>query len=70
MSNDDDVPVLKITMEQRGCLVEAVVPEAALPSVLEMKEYMQNTGYDMYCRLHFMMQQLEKKSGAGPTDDA
>ena len=57
---DAEVPVLKITMEQRGCLVEVCVPEAALPSALEMKEYMRNTGADMYARLYFMMQQLDR----------
>lgn len=60
---DEDVPVLKITMEQRGCLVEVCVPEAALPSALEMKEYMKNTGADMYARLYFMMQQMNRSEG-------
>ena len=57
---DDSTPVLRITMEQRGCLVEVCVPEAALPSALEMKEYMRNTGADMYARLYFMMQQMDR----------
>jgi hypothetical protein len=52
--------ILRITMEQRGCLVEVCVPEAALPSPLEMKEYMSNTGAHMYARLYHMVQQLEK----------
>lgn len=52
--------LLKITMEQRGCLVEVCVPEAALPSPLEMKEYMANTGAHMYARLYHMVQQLEQ----------
>ena len=43
--------VLKITMEQKGCLIEVVVPEVALPPIMEMKEYMRNTGADMYARL-------------------
>lgn len=60
---DAEVPVLKITMEQRGCLVEVCVPEAALPSALEMKEYMKNTGADMYARLYFMMQQMNRAEG-------
>lgn len=60
---DAEVPVLKITMEQRGCLVEVCVPEAALPSALEMKEYMRNTGADMYARLYFMMQQMNRAEG-------
>ena len=56
----DDIPVLRITMEQRGCLIEVNVPEKALPPIMEMKEYMRNTGADMYARLHFMMQQAEQ----------
>lgn len=60
---DEDVPVLKITMEQRGCLVEVCVPEAALPSALEMKEYMENTGAHMYARLYHMMQQMDRAEG-------
>jgi hypothetical protein len=56
----DDIPVLKITMEQRGCLIEVNVPEKALPDVMDMKEYMRNTGADMYARLLFMMRQAEQ----------
>lgn len=52
--------VLKITMEQKGCLIEVVVPEVALPPVMEMKEYMRNTGADMYARLYHMMQMQER----------
>ncbi len=57
---DDNIPVLKITMEQRGCLIEVVVPEVALPSPLKMDEYMRNTGADMYARLYHMLQKAEK----------
>jgi len=64
-SSDSEVAVLKITMEQRGCLVEVCVPEVALPPVMEMKEYMRNTGADMYARLYHMMQQLERRDGPG-----
>ena len=39
-------------MEQRGCLVEVCVPEAALPSALEMTAYMRTTGADMYARMY------------------
>jgi len=53
--------MLKITMEQRGCYIEVVVPEVALPSPLQMQEYMRNTGADMYARLYYMMQ--KKKAG-------
>lgn len=56
----DDIPVLRITMEQRGCLIEVNVPEKALPTIMEMKEYMQNTGADMYARLYHMMQHAEQ----------
>lgn len=55
----DDIPVLRITMEQRGCLIEVNIPEKALPPVMEMKEYMKNTGADMYARLYHMMQHAE-----------
>lgn len=57
---DDNMPVLKITMEQRGCFIEVVVPEVALPSPLKMDEYMRNTGADMYARLYHMLQKAEK----------
>ena len=59
---------LKITMEQQGCLIEVVVPEKGLPSVMEMKEYMKNTGADMYARLYHMMQQMKAEDGAGHQD--
>ena len=51
----DITNALKITMEQDGCLIEAVVPVATLPDALYMKEYMQNTAVDMYARLRFMV---------------
>jgi len=57
--------VLKITMQQKGCFIEVVVPESALPGVMDMKEYMQNTGADMYARLLFMMQKQERKRDQG-----
>lgn len=56
---------LKITMEQQGCLIEVIVPEIALPPVMEMKEYMRNTGADMYARLYHMMQQAKGEDGTG-----
>lgn len=65
----DDIPTLRITMEQRGCLVEVCVPEKALPPIMEMKEYMRNTGADMYARLYHMMQQMER-ADAGPGPEA
>lgn len=76
-TDENDHDVLKITMEQKGCLIEVVVPEVALPPLMDMKEYMRNTGADMYARLVFMMQQMEhaereheaeKANGAGPQD--
>ena len=67
-TDDNGHDVLKITMEQKGCLIEVVVPEVALPPVLQMKEYMQNTGADMYARLYHMMQQAKAKDGAGHQD--
>ena len=57
---DDNIPVLKITMEQRGCYIEVVVPEVALPAIMKMEEYMRNTGADMYARLYHMLQKAEK----------
>lgn len=60
MEREDNMPTLKITMEQRGCYIEVVVPEIALPSPLKMDEYMRNTGADMYARLWHMMQKAEK----------
>lgn len=56
---------LRITMEQRGCLVEVVVPEVALPPIMEMKEYMKNTGADMYARLYHMIQEMEHAQREG-----
>ena len=65
---DDLKDVLKITMEQDGCYIEVVVPVGALPPIMDMKEYMRNTGADMYARLLFMMQRraaeyAEQKKG-------
>ena len=57
---DETNDVLKITMEQDGCYIEVVVPVGALPPIMDMKEYMRNTGADMYARLLFMMQRQEK----------
>ncbi len=59
-TDDSGHDVLKITMEQKGCLIEVVVPEVALPPIMDMKEYMRNTGADMYARLLYMMQQMER----------
>jgi hypothetical protein len=58
---DDLKDVLKITMEQDGCYIEVVVPVVSLPPVMDMKEYMRNTGADMYARLLYMMQRQEKE---------
>lgn len=54
--------VLKITMEQDGCYIEAKVPSSALPDPMYMKEYMQNTAVDMYARLRFMVINLKHAS--------
>ena len=51
----DTTDMLRITMEQDGCLIEAMVPVTTLPDALYMKEYMQNTAVDMYARLRFMV---------------
>lgn len=51
----DTTNMLRITMEQDGCLIEAIVPTATLPDAMYMKEYMQNTAVDMYARLRFMV---------------
>lgn len=51
----DTTEMLRITMEQEGCLIEVVVPTTTLPDAMYMKEYMQNTAVDMYMRLRFMM---------------
>lgn len=63
--HEDDMPTLKITMEQRGCYIEVVVPEVALPPVMDMKEYMRNTGADMYARLLHMIQRMERGEEQG-----
>ena len=47
--------MLRITMEQDGCLIEAMVPTTTLPDAMYMKDYMQNTAVDMYARLRFMV---------------
>ena len=67
-TDDNGHEVLKITMEQQGCLIEVVVPEVALPPILQMKEYMENTGAHMYARLYHMMQQAKADDGAGHQD--
>ena len=47
-------------MEQADCLIEVNVPVAALPGILDMKEYMRNTGADMYARLLHMMEMQKR----------
>ena len=59
-TDDRDIPVLRITMEQADCLIEVNVPVAALPGILDMKEYMRNTGADMYARLLHMMEMQKR----------
>lgn len=61
--DDRDIPVLRITMEQADCLIEVNVPVAALPGILDMKEYMRNTGADMYARLLHMMEMQKRRDG-------
>lgn len=51
----DTTNMLRITMEQDGCLIEVQVPTTSLPDLMFMKEYMQNTAVDMYARLRHMM---------------
>ena len=51
----DTTGMLRIIMEQDGCLIEAMVPTETLPDAMYMKEYMQNTAVDMYARLRFMV---------------
>ena len=51
----DTTGMLRIIMEQDGCLIEAMVPTNTLPDAMYMKEYMQNTAVDMYARLRFMV---------------
>ena len=51
----DTTDMLRIVMEQDGCLIEAMVPTSTLPDAMFMKEYMQNTAVDMYARLRFMV---------------
>jgi len=67
-TDDNGHDVLRITMEQQGCHIEVVVPEVALPPILQMKEYMENTGAHMYARLYHMMQQAKAEDGAGHQD--
>jgi len=58
----DTTDMLRITMEQDGCLIEAMVPVTTLPDALYMKEYMQNTAVDMYARLRFMVANAKNAS--------
>lgn len=58
----DTTDMLRITMEQDGCLIEAMVPTSTLPDAMFMKEYMQNTAVDMYARLRFMVMNAKHAS--------
>ena len=58
----DTTDMLRIVMEQDGCLIEAMVPTATLPDAMFMKEYMQNTAVDMYARLRFMVMNAKHAS--------
>ena len=51
----DTTNLLRITMEQEGCMIEVNIPLGTLPDPMLMKEYMQNTAVDMYARLRFML---------------
>ena len=51
----DTTNLLRITMEQEGCMIEVNIPLSTLPDAMLMKEYMQNTSVDMYARLRFML---------------
>lgn len=53
---------LMISMEQRGCLIQVVIPVGTLPDAMQLKEYMQNTAVDMYSRLRFMVASVEYAS--------
>lgn len=54
---------LTISMEQRGCLIQVVIPVDTLPDAMQLKEYMQNTAVDMYSRLRFMVASVEYAQG-------
>lgn len=54
---------LTISMEQRGCLIQVVIPVDTLPDAMQLKEYMQNTAVDMYSRLRFMVASVEHAQG-------
>ncbi len=58
----DTTDMLRITMEQDGCLIEVQVPTVTLPDAMFMKEYMQNTAVDMYARLRFMVMNAKHAS--------
>lgn len=58
----DTTDMLRIVMEQDGCLIEAMVPTSTLPDAMFMKEYMQNTAVDMYARLRFMVMNAKHAS--------
>lgn len=58
----DTTDMLRLTMEQEGCLIEVMVPTTTLPDAMYMKEYMQNTAVDMYVRLRFMMANAKNAS--------
>ena len=59
---EDNSHDLKISMEQRGCLIEVVIPVETLPDAMQLKDYMQNTAVDMYSRLRFMVASVDHAS--------
>lgn len=53
---------LRITIEQRGCLAEAIVPAQVIEQAqfdLNLKEFLQNSMVDLYARLAYMMRKQE-----------
>jgi hypothetical protein len=60
---ESDSHDLKISMKQRGCLIEVVIPVETLPDAMQLKDYMQNTAVDMYSRLRFMVASVEHAQG-------
>ena len=51
----------RFSMEYKGCLIEVALPEAAIPDMMNRKEWLQNSVVDMYARLHHMITQQESK---------
>lgn len=57
---------LRITIEQKDCLAEVIIPSSLLEEHsrnLVLKEFLQNSMVDLHARLRYMIHKREKENG-------